>query len=285
MKHAIIIFVVLLLIIIGLEVNNVVPSIILPSLITFHDAIKANPYILLFVAHTKNFVASFELKPYLDAFDLFLISIYGYITSLPWEKINIWYLLGIIFIIGVISEKFRTLSNEIKFINQKLARIKREIVLNDSGSNVESKASISEDLRADASNIINLLTDIKKTTDSLKSTELRSKKLRREVIQVDSSNNLESSSIDLPSEPQEHILTREQNFAKKSSTPDERYEDINENDDINMSSDEISPIDLARTYIEANEFENAESIIKKIVLTGTEHEKHEAKLLFLQLRK
>ncbi len=286
MKQVIIIFFVLLLVIIGLEINDIIPPIILPSLIAFHDNIRANPHILLFVTQIKTFIANFEMKPYLDAFDASLISIYNFITSLPWEKINIWYVLGVVFIIGIISEKFRTLSNEIKFINQKLARIKRDIISDDSDLNIESKVSRTEDLHTDASNIISLLTEIKRTTDSLKSTELRSKKLRREVMQLDSSNKLEDLSVDMPSEAQENIPAQKQDTMEQSaSSPSESRTDNHENDELDITSDGISPLDLARTYIEANEIENAESIIQKIVRTGTEHEKHEAKLLFMQLRK
>mgnify|MGYP001283353824 CR=1 FL=1 len=284
MKKVIIILFVILLVIIGLEINGIVPSTILASLIAFHDTIKANPNILVFVTNIKTFIANFEIKPYLDALDASLISMYTYITSLPWEKINVWYVLGTIFLIGVISEKFRTLSNEVKLINKKLARIKREIVSDDSVANIDPKASITEDLRADASNIINILTDIKKTTDSLKSIKLRSKKLRREIIQVDSLNNLDPPSIDLPIEQEKHAPTQEQNSVEQlSADPSEVHAD--DNDELDLSSGDISPLDLARTYIEANEIDNAESIIKKIVQTGTEHEKHEAKLLFMQLRK
>ena len=286
MKQVVFIFFVLLLVIIGLEVNDIVPSTILHSLTALHDAIKANPNILVFVTNIKTFITNFEIKPYLDAFDASLISTYSYISSLPWERINVWYVLGIIFIIGVVSEKFRTLSNEIKFINKKLAKIKREIISDDNDINIDPKASSTEDLRADASNIIDLLTDIKKTTDSLRSIELRSKKLRREIIQVDSSYNLKTPSIDIPTEQEVSSSLEEQNSMEQlSSSPSEGDADDYNNDELDISSDGISPLDLARTYMEANEIDNAENVIKKIVQTGTEHEKHEAKLLFMQLRK
>ena len=286
MKQVVFIFFVLLLVIIGLEVNDIVPSTILHSLTALHDAIKANPNILVFVTNIKTFITNFEIKPYLDAFDASLISTYSYITSLPWERINVWYVLGIIFIIGVVSEKFRTLSNEIKFINKKLAKIKREIISDDNDINIDPKASSTEDLRADASNIIDLLTDIKKTTDSLRSIELRSKKLRREIIQVDSSYNLKTPSIDIPTEQEVSSSLEEQNSMEQlSSAPSEGDADDYNDDELDISSDGISPLDLARTYMEANEIDNAENVIKKIVQTGTEHEKHEAKLLFMQLRK
>ena len=285
MKKVITISFVLLLIIIGLEVNNIVPSTIMPSLIATHDAIKSNPYILVFITNIKTFIVNFEVKPYLDAFDASLISTYAYIISLPWEKINVWYLIGIIFVIGVISEKFRTLSNEIKFINQKLTRIKREILSDDSKSNDDLKANITEDLRSDAANIMSLLTDIKKTTDSLKSTELRSKKLRREVTLMGNLNELETKVIDENNESQKTLVTPENNFEEQASSTSNSGNDDDENVELDISSDDISPLDLARTYIEANELDKADSIIKRVVQTGTEYEKHEAKLLFMQLRK
>ena len=285
MKKVIVISFVLLLIIIGLEVNNIVPSTIMPSLIATHDAIKTNPHILVFITNIKTFIVNFEVKPYLDAFDASLISAYTYIISLPWEKINVWYLLGIIFFIGVISEKFRTLSNEIKFINQKLTRIKREILSDDSKSNDDLKANITEDLRSDAANIMSLLTDIKKTTDSLKSTELRSKKLRREITLMSNLNELETEVIDEDNESQKTVMLPENNFEEQASSTTNSGNYDNESVELDIYSDDISPLDLARTYIEANELDKADSIIKRIVQTGTEHEKHEAKLLFMQLRK
>tara|TARA_B100000941_G_scaffold67954_1_gene45577 strand:- start:2932 stop:3789 length:858 start_codon:yes stop_codon:yes gene_type:complete len=285
MKKVVVISFVLLLIIIGLEVNNIVPSTIMPSLIATHDAIKTNPHILVFITNIKTFIVNFEVKPYLDAFDASLISTYAYIISLPWEKINVWYLLGIIFFIGVISEKFRTLSNEIKFINQKLTRIKREILSDDSKSNDDLKANITEDLRSDAANIMSLLTDIKKTTDSLKSTELRSKKLRREITLMSNLNELETEVIDEDNESQKTVMLPENNFEEQASSTTNSGNDDNESVELDIYSDDISPLDLARTYIEANELDKADSIIKRVVQTGTEHEKHEAKLLFMQLRK
>ncbi len=286
MKQVIIIFFVLLLIIIGLEVNNIIPSIILPSLIAIHDSIKANPYILVFITNIKSFITNFEIKPYLDALDATLISIYDYVKSLPWEKINIWYILGIIFVIGVLSEKFRTLSNEMKLINQKLSKIKREIVSDNNDINADSKVNITDNLHEDALNIINLLTDIKKTTDNLKSTELRSKKLRREVALMGTPNDSETSTIiDQQSEPVDSTIIQERDYEEQPLSDSPSRSESDENDELDISTDDISHLDLARTYIEADEIDKAENIIKKVVQTGTEHEKHEAKLLFMQLRK
>jgi FimV-like protein len=57
----------------------------------------------------------------------------------------------------------------------------------------------------------------------------------------------------------------------------------NKSDEI-MSDENISQIDLARAFIESNETEDAINLIKKIIDTGTEEEKHEAKLLYMQVK-
>ena len=57
----------------------------------------------------------------------------------------------------------------------------------------------------------------------------------------------------------------------------------NKSDEI-MSDENISQIDLARAFIESNEKEDAINLIKKIIDTGTEEEKHEAKLLYMQVK-
>ena len=132
---------------------------------------------------------------------------------------------------------------------------------------------------------MSLLTDIKKTTDSLKSTELRSKKLRREVTLMGNLNELETKVIDENNVSQKTLVTPENNFEEQASSTSNSGNDDDENVELDISSDDISPLDLARTYIEANELDKADSIIKRVVQTGTEHEKHEAKLLFMQLRK
>ena len=49
----------------------------------------------------------------------------------------------------------------------------------------------------------------------------------------------------------------------------------NKSDEI-MDDENISQIDLARAFIESNEKDDAIDLIKKIIDTGTEEEKHEA---------
>ena len=59
--------------------------------------------------------------------------------------------------------------------------------------------------------------------------------------------------------------------------------EVNKSDEI-MDDENISQIDLARAFIESNEKDDAIELIKKIIETGTEEEKHEAKLLYIQIK-
>ena len=56
------------------------------------------------------------------------------------------------------------------------------------------------------------------------------------------------------------------------------------NADEIISDENISQVDLARAYIESHDKEDAINLIKKIIETGTEEEKHEAKLLYMQIK-
>ena len=52
-----------------------------------------------------------------------------------------------------------------------------------------------------------------------------------------------------------------------------------------VNENQISQIDLARTYLESGDKAKAEEIIIAVINTGEETEKHEARLLYMQLRK
>ena len=283
MKKVFTVLLLIVVVIIGLEVNKIIPSMLLPFIITLHDVVKSNPHVLLFVTNARNFISAIDIQPFLNGIDIFIMSTIDFIRSIPWEKINIWYVLGIIFIIGVISEKFRVINNEIKFLKQKNVKLQKEFL-----DNVDSQSSI-KSLEQSAIKITNMLSELKKTSDLLRSTQLRSKKLRRKPS-LNPSDNIE------PDKPQseKEIETQDKiNQFKDDSlninTSDEAdsVAQTDEKDELNYGvlDDDISSLDLARTYIESNENDKATNIIMNVIKTGTEQEKHEARLLYMQLRK
>jgi len=283
MKKVFTVLLLIVVVIIGLEVNKIIPSTLLPFIITLHDAVKSNPHVLLFVTNARNFISTIDIQPFLNGIDIFIISTIDLIRSIPWEKINIWYVLGIIFIIGVISEKFRVINNEIKFLKQKNVKLQKEFL-----DNVDSQSSI-KSLEQSAIKITNMLSELKKTSDLLRSTQLRSKKLRRKPS-LNPSDNIEP---DKPQSEKEIETQDKTNQFKDDSlninTSDEAdsVTQTDEKDELNYGilDDDISSLDLARTYIESNENDKATNIIMNVIKTGTEQEKHEARLLYMQLRK
>ena len=283
MKKVFTVLLLIVVVIIGLEVNKIIPSTLLPFIITLHDVVKSNPHVLLFVTNARNFISTIDIQPFLNGIDIFIMSTIDLIMSIPWEKINIWYVLGIIFIIGVISEKFRVINNEIKFLKQKNVKLQKEFL-----DNVDSQSSI-KSLEQSAIKITNMLSELKKTSDLLRSTQLRSKKLRRKPS-LNLSDNIEP---DKPQNEKEIETQDKTNQFKDDSlninTSDEAdsVAQTDEKDELNYNilDDDISSLDLARTYIESNENDKATNIIMNVIKTGTEQEKHEARLLYMQLRK
>ncbi len=283
MKKVFAVLLLIVVVIIGLEVNKVIPSTLLPFIITLHDAVKSNPHVLHFVTNARNFISTIDIQPFLNGIDIFIMSTIDLIRSIPWEKINIWYVLGIIFIIGVISEKFRVINNEIKFLKQKNVKLQKEFL-----DNVDSQSSI-KSLEQSALKITNMLSELKKTSDLLRSTQLRSKKLRRKPS-LNPSDNIE---LDKPQNEKELETQDKTNQFKDDglniNTSDEAdsVAQTDEKDELNSNilDDDISSLDLAMTYIESDENDKATNIIMNVIKTGTEQEKHEARLLYMQLRK
>ena len=64
---------------------------------------------------------------------------------------------------------------------------------------------------------------------------------------------------------------------------DEINDKANAADEI-MNDENISQIDLARALIASGENEDAKNLLKRIVENDSEDQKHEARLLFMQLK-
>ena len=280
MKKFFAILVTLFIIAVALEVNNIIPTNIVSNLLLVHDYLKANPYILAFVTNVRTFISSIDMHTFLNSVDEFILTSIIFVQSLPWEKINIWYVLLVIFIIGVITEKFRVLNNEIKFLNQKITKIKSSLIEDEPKNDKPVENKSNENLVILANEISASLKEIKDVASFLRSTQLRSKKLRRENEERVSAN---------PS-----TISIQNDSTPKNNSKDEIIEEKNDNQNLDASNNnfsdsmdeqDISSVDLARTYLEANENEKAEQAIKHAISTGTEEEKHEARLLYMQLRK
>ena len=280
MKKFFAILVTLFIIAVALEVNNIIPTNIVSNLLLVHDYLKANPYILAFVTNVRTFISSIDMHTFLNSVDEFILTSIIFVQSLPWEKINIWYVLLVIFIIGVITEKFRVLNNEIKFLNQKITKIKSSLIEDEPKNDKPVENKSNENLVILANEISTSLKEIKDVASFLRSTQLRSKKLRRENEERVSAN---SSTISIQNDNTPKNNSKDEIIEEKNGN--QNLDASNNNFSDSMDEQDISSVDLARTYLEANENEKAEQAIKHAISTGTEEEKHEARLLYMQLRK
>ena len=196
-----------------------------------------------------------------------LIKLYETIISFPYDQINYWYILLGLLIVSYFKEKFRTINNELNKL-RKIMSNSREKDKTDNKSNSAEQINI---LNQRAIDILELLTEISSAAESFKNTHVRTKKIRRANTDVVS---IDTTVLNAKSSKDEDQLMR----LRKDQTLQE-----NNADEI-MSDQNISQVDLARAYIESHDKEDAINLIKKIIETGTEEEKHEAKLLYMQIK-
>ena len=140
------------------------------------------------------------------------------------------------------------------------------------------------------SQVLKLLSEISIAAESFKNNYVRSKKIRRLSLEdIESTHSATTSSAKDEDQPLQDnkvdVVTDVDTDIKDTSLAKDEDQSSQENDsDEIMNDDNISQIDLARAFVESNERESAIDLIKKIIDTGTEDEKHEAKLLYMQIK-
>ena len=259
------------------------------------------------LSNTINMFLAYTISLILVVFDNalpVLSSLYKMALSLPYGEINYLYVLIALIVVSFFSEKFRTINNELNKIRKRISTYRKE----DKSTPVNNTTEEINSLNQKAVAILELLTEINNAAKSIKNNYARSKKIRRANSAILSAEN---SAIKTSLAKDEDKLMR----LRKDQTLQENKVDIitevnnddvikpslakdedrlmrlrkdqtlqeNKSDEI-MSDENISQIDLARAFIESNEKEDAINLIKKIIDTGTEEEKHEAKLLYMQVK-
>ena len=259
------------------------------------------------LSNTINMFLAYTISLILVVFDNalpVLSSLYKMALSLPYSEINYLYVLIALIVVSFFSEKFRTIDNELNKIRKRISTYRKE----DKSTPVNNTTEEINSLNQKAVIILELLTEINNAAKSIKNNYVRSKKIRRantEILSTENSATKTSLAKDQDKlmrlrkdqtlqENKVDIVTEVNNddVIKPSLAKDEdrlmrlRKDQVlqeNKSEEI-MSDENISQIDLARAFIESNEKEDAINLIKKIIDTGTEEEKHEAKLLYMQVK-
>ena len=227
----------------------------------------------------------------LNVIGALILSLSSLIISLPYEKINPLYVIAILFVIAYFFEKFRNINNEIIKLNKKIAKqselfsIIKGLTSKDSDTKkplVDHTDEIHK-LNDKADSIMKLLEEINSAADVFKSRNVRSKKARRKKA-TDIMSSVSNSAVrDEKRAKDEEQLMRLRKDAESLVEQDKEAEKVNAVDEI-INDENISQIDLARALIASSENEDAKNLLKRIVENGSEDQKHEARLLFMQLK-
>ena len=242
-----------------------------------------------------------NIQPILNNIDNFIIGAISLLSLITFPDVTFVEGLLLLLILGLVIDKFRSLNNDVNLLEQRRLKmdnnyqkqlhhiIKR---MHDLSSNNTSKSSNELSQKT--------IEEIKQSIENLRSTYLRSKIIRRDLY----SQNYRAKDIDslIESQPVKKKSTKgkttkkkvakkaAKKAAKKVSTTKSIKDKVispSEKESINelVNENHISQIDLARTYLESGDKAKAEEIIIAVINTGEETEKHEARLLYMQLRK
>ena len=216
--------------------------------------------------------SSFGVLLALDTIANFIksLNIHTYYLTLPDITITVQGLLSlflVLFIVGYISDRFRTLDLKVKSLNKeikKLNAIKEETKISEPESNNE--------MQQIASDIKGFLETLAKSVTANPSMPIRSKKIRR--VSAESVHEEMDQDDNIPDE----IIVNEKITENNENEPQE----INQETSV-VSDDNLSSIDLARALIQSNEKDKAKEVLLDIIKNGSANDAHEARVLNLQI--
>lgn len=216
--------------------------------------------------------SSFGVLLALDTIANFIksLNIHTYYLNLPDITITVQGLLSlflVLFIVGYISDRFRTLDLKVKSLNKeikKLNAIKEETKISEPESNNE--------MQQIASDIKGFLETLAKSVTANPSMPIRSKKIRRVSTEsvheeIDQDDNIPDETIE-----NEKIIENIEN----------EPQEINQETSV-LSDDNLSGIDLARALIQSDEKAKAKEVLLDIIKNGSANDAHEARVLNLQI--
>ena len=242
-----------------------------------------------------------NIQPILNNIDNFIIGAISLLSLIPFPDITFVEGLLLLLILGLVIDKFRSLNNDVNLLEQR--RLKMDNNYQKQLHHIIKRMhDLSSNNTSNSSNELSQKTieEIKQSIENLRSTYLRSKIIRRDLY----SQNYRAKDIDslIESQPVKKKSTKSKTTKKKvvkkaakkvakkvskSKSTKDKVISSSEKESIKelVNENQISQIDLARTYLESGDEAKAEEIIIAVINTGEETEKHEARLLYMQLRK
>ena len=183
----------------------------------------------------------------------------------------------VLFIVGYISERFRSLEQECKMLNKKVEE------LNNNKTEPVSDNDKSEEMKKIATDISEFLEKLSASVTANLPSPIRSKTIRRVASEHLSNNDTihdEINDTDRTLEIPEEIVTN--NESSKDNNKVET-ESSHEKAESNLLDNDVSSIDLAKALIQSDEKEKAREVLLDIIKNGSSSDAHEARLLNLQI--
>ncbi len=249
-------------------------------------------YFLLLIAIISTYgalehYAIIPLQPYgvlniLEILALYIksLNIHTYYLIIPEFEFTvegILLLFLILFIIGYISERFRSLEQECKMLNKKVQE------LNNNESEPISDNDKTEEMKKIATDISEFLEKLSASVTANVPSPIRSKTIRRvasEHLSNDDTIHDEINDTDRTSETPEEIVTNNESSKDNNKVDSESSDEKTESDPLD---NDISSIDLAKALIQSDEKEKAREVLLDIIKNGSSSDAHEARLLNLQI--
>jgi len=216
--------------------------------------------------------SSFGVLIALDTIANFIksLNIHTYYLILPDITITVQGLLSLflaLFIVGYISDRFRTLDLKVKSLNKEIIKL--------NATKEETKIAepeLNNEMQQIASDIKGFLETLAQSVKANPSMPIRSKKIRR--VSAESVHEDTDQNDNVPDE----IIENEKMTENNENEPQE----INQETSV-VSDDNLSSIDLARALIQSNEKDKAKEVLLDIIKNGSANDAHEARVLNLQI--
>ena len=237
--------------------------------------IPESPYSLLgALSLAGEFIKSLNIHNYYLIIPDITITLKGILTTLL-----------ILFVIGFILERFKTLEQNNHVLTKKLQRLSQKIsdMNKDLNSNNEKTDSKEDEMQRIAKEIRDFLSTLAQSVTNNHAAPVRSKKIRR----VSAESSIGKDELEEDTGVPETIIDQTNSQVEYSDVLDSEPSDIQEShksdEPINNDDDNLSNIDLARALIESGEREKAKEIILNVIKTGSADQAHEARILNLQI--
>ena len=252
--------VILFLIVVVLESQAVIPE---------------SPYSLLgALSMAGEFIKSLNIHSYYLIIPDITITLKGILTTLL-----------ILFVIGFILERFKTLEQNNYVLTKQLQRLSQKIsdMNKDLNSNNEKTDSKEDEMQRIAKEIRDFLSTLAHSVTNNNATPVRSKKIRRVSAESSIGKDELDEDTSVPETINDQTNSLVESPAVLDSEPSQIQESHKTDEQINNDDDNLSNIDLARALIESGEREKAKEIILNIIKTGSADQAHEARILNLQI--